>query len=73
MSQKQKNKTTSEVMAIIYIVNCLALESGDKTIKVANTLTTFWSIKKKHKIEGHSDGDLEKESDFTGIASRPFG
>ena len=58
MSQKQKNKTTSEVMAIIYNVNCIALERSEETSKVANILTTFWSIKKKHKIKGHSNVDL---------------
>ena len=54
-------------------MNCIALKKSEETSKVANILTTFWSIKKKHKIKGHSDGDLEKESDCTGIASRPFG
>ena len=73
MSQKQKNKTTSEVMAIIYIVNCIVMESSEIAIKVANTLATFWSMKKKRKSKGHSAVDLEKESDMTGIASRPFG
>ena len=47
MSQKQKNKTTSEVMAIIYNVNCIALKKSEETSKVANILTTFWSIKKE--------------------------
>ena len=49
MSQKLENKTTSELMVIIYIVNCIVMESSEITIKVANTLATFWSMKKKHK------------------------
>ena len=49
MSQKLENKTTSELMVIIYIVNCIVMESSEIIIKVASTLATFWSMKKKHK------------------------
>ena len=73
MSQKLENKTTSELRVIIYIVNCIVMERCEITIKVGNTLATFWSRKKKHNIKGHSAVDLEKESGMTGIASRPFG
>ena len=47
MSQKLENKTTSELMVIIDIVNCIVMESSEITVKVANTLATFWSMKKK--------------------------
>ena len=73
MSQELENKTTSELMVIIYIVNCIVMESSEIAIKVANTLATFWSMKKKHNIKGHSAVHLEKKSGMTGIASRPFG
>ena len=73
MSQELENKTTSELMVIIYIVNCIVMESSEIASKVANTLATFWSMKKKHKVKRHSAVDLDKESDMTGIASRPFG
>ena len=73
MSQKLEKRTTSELMVIIYIVNCIVMEGSEIAIKVANTLATFWSMKKKHKVKGHSAVDLDKESDTTGIASRPFG
>ena len=36
MSQKLENKTTSELMVIIYIVNCIVMESSEIIIKVAN-------------------------------------
>ena len=73
MSQELENKTTSELMVIIYIVNCIVMESSEIAIKVANTLATFWSMKNKRNSKGHSAVDLEKASDMTGIASRPFG
>ena len=47
MSQELENKTTSELRVIIYIVNCIVMESSEITIKVGNTLATFWSMKKK--------------------------
>ena len=49
MSQKLENKTTSELMVIIDIVNCIVMESSEITVKVANTLATFWSMKKKEQ------------------------
>ena len=73
MSPNPENKTTSEFMVIIYIVNCIVMEGSEIAIKVANTLATFWSMKKKRKSKGHSAVDLDKASDVTGIASRPFG
>ena len=51
MSPNPENKTTSEFMVIIYIVNCIVMEGSEIAIKVANTLATFWSMKKQTRIK----------------------